>query len=142
MKLIKLKNKLNNIKLNIEIWFTHTFKYPYWDFKSGIKNFWKYRKIIWNDRWYDYFFIIELYKFKLKDNIDNWDKSNYVGSNFTKKRMIVLYNRLNSYLDNLEELQEQYYYYKITKSQYLYFKRKLISKTWNELGRNLNRFWS
>ena len=56
--------------------------------------------------------------------------------------MIVLYNRLNSYLDNLEELQEQYYYYKITKSQYLYFKRKLISKTWNELGRNLNRFWS
>ena len=142
MKLIKLKNKLNNIKLNIGIWFTHNFKYPYLEFKSGIKNFWKYRKIIWDDRWYDYFFIIELYKFKLKDNIDNWDKSNYVGSNFTKKRMIILYNRLNSYLDNLEELQEQYYYKKITKSQYLYFKRKLISKTWNELGRNLSRFWA
>ena len=46
-RLLKLKNKLNGIKFNIEVWFTHTFKYPYWDFESGIKNFWKYRKIIW-----------------------------------------------------------------------------------------------
>ena len=58
---------------------------------------WKYRNIIWKDRWYDYSYIIELLKFKLKDNIKNWDNAHYIGSDFTKKRMIVILKRIEEF---------------------------------------------
>ena len=136
-----LKSKLNDIKCDIGIWFTYIFKYPYWDFKSGIKNFWKYRKIIWNDRWYDYFFIINLIEFKLEDTIKNWDKAHYIGSDFTKGRMIVVLKRIKTFQDNLEELQEKYYSKTITKEKYLKEKNILLEKTWKRFGRNITRFW-
>ena len=34
---------------------------------KGIKNLWKWKKVIWNDRWYDSYFLFKLLKFKLEN---------------------------------------------------------------------------
>lgn len=112
-----------------------------YDIKNGLKNFWNYRSIIWNDRWYDYSYIFKLLEFKLKDTINNWDRAHYVGSEFTQKRMQILLNRIQEYQTNLENLQELYYTKKISKEEYLKLKEKLLNKTWKSFGRNITRFW-
>ena len=109
--------------------------------QNGIKNFWTYRKVIWNDRWYDYQPIFNILEFKLKDTIKNWDKAHYVGSHFTKLRMQINLNRIEEYQVNLENIQELYYLKKIDKKQYIRFKDELLNKTWKSLGRNITRFW-
>lgn len=111
------------------------------DIKVGISNFWKYRKIIWNDRWWDYDFTLKMIRFKLNDNIQNWDKSHYVGFEFTKKRMIVLLKRLDLFEEEIEELQYMYFRMLISKDEYLKRKNIIIHKCWFSLGRNIRRFW-
>lgn len=133
----KFKELLDGIKLEVKERIIHPFK----SIKKGIYNYWIYRKIIWNDRWYDHSFFISLIDFKLQTLIDNWDNSNYIGSNFTKKRIMVIKNRIASYEDNLDELHIQYYDKKLSKSELIDKINKLNEKTWKELGRNLTRFW-
>lgn len=48
--------------------------------KNGIKSFWYWRKIIWNNRWWDYGYLLYLIEHQLRLMADNWDKSHYVGS--------------------------------------------------------------
>ena len=40
------------------------------DIKYGLINLWKYRKIIWNDRDFDHFYLLELVEFKLRNMSD------------------------------------------------------------------------
>lgn len=135
---ISIKDKLEDI----EIWYNNLFIFDIiYNIKNGIKNFWNYRKVIWNDRWYDYQYIFFIIEFKLKDTIKNWDRAHYVGAHFTKLRMQVLLNRIEEYQTNLENLQELYYTKKISKIEYTEQKDKLINKTWKALGRNITRFW-
>lgn len=133
----RFKELLDGINLEIRARIIHPFK----SIKRGIYNYWIYRKIIWNDRWFDHSFFISLIDFKLQTLIDNWDNSNYIGSNFTKKRIMVIKNRIASYEDNLDELYTQYYDKKLSKSELIDKINKLNEKTWKELGRNLIRFW-
>ena len=112
-----------------------------YNIKNGIKNFWTYRKVIWNDRWYDYKHIFNILEFKLKDTIKNWDKAHYIGSHFTKLRMQITLNRIEEYQVNLENIQELYYLKKIDKKEYIRLKDELLNKTWQSLGRNITRFW-
>ena len=37
----------------------------YWDIKGGIRNFWVWRKVIWNDAQFDHSYLYEILKFKL-----------------------------------------------------------------------------
>ena len=134
--------KWKDIKEDIEIWYNNLFIFDiFYNIKHGIKNLWKYKSVIWNDRWYDYQYIFSLLEFKLKDTIKNWDNAHYVGSEFTKKRMQVLLNRIEEYTVNLENLEELYYTKKISKTEYNKRKDDLINKTWKSLGRNITRFW-
>lgn len=112
-----------------------------YNIKRVIKNFWKYKRVIANDRWYDYQFIFNLLEFKLKDNIKNWDNAHYVGSHFTKLRMQVVLNRIEEFQINLENIQEMYYLKKISKEEYKKLKNDLLDKTWKTFGRNITRFW-
>lgn len=130
-----------DIFFEINYFFNKHFSERYYNIKNAIKNYFKYRKVISNDRWYDYQFIFNLLEFKLKDNIKNWDKAHYVGSNFTKLRMQIILNRIEEYQTNLETLQELYYLKKISKEQYLFEKNKLLDKTWKTFGKNITRFW-
>ena len=142
---IKHLENSSNLKLtweDLKFWYNNLYIFDLWyNLKNGIKNIWKYRNIIWKDRWYDYSYIIELLKFKLKDNIKNWDNAHYIGSDFTKKRMIVILKRIEEFDMNLENLQELYYTKKISKLKYSELKRELIMKTWYSLGRNIKKFW-
>ncbi len=134
--------KWKDIKEDIEIWYNNLFIFDiFYNIKHGIKNLWKYKSVIWNDRWYDYQYIFSFLEFKLKDTIKNWDNAHYVGSEFTKKRMQVLLNRIEEYTVNLENLEELYYTKKISKTEYNKRKDDLINKTWKSLGRNITRFW-
>lgn len=137
-----VRMKWKDIKEDIEIWYNNLFIFDiFYNIKHGIKNLWKYKSVIWNDRWYDYQYIFSLLEFKLKDTIKNWDNAHYVGSEFTKKRMQVLLNRIEEYTVNLENLEELYYTKKISKTEYNKRKDDLINKTWKSLGRNITRFW-
>lgn len=79
---------------NIKFFFSGLY-IDYSSIKQGIKNFWKYRKVIWNDRWYDYGFMTDLLEVKLKDMRDNWKYSHYVDS---EKEQEVL-NKLCDLID-------------------------------------------
>ena len=134
-------NKKEDILFEIKYFWNNTILDPIYETKTAITNFWKYRKIIAKDRWWDYQFIFNLLEFKLKDMIKNWDNAHYVGSDFTKKRMQVILNRIEEYQTNLENLQELHYMGKISREEYLVQKNKLIDKTWKTFGRNITRFW-
>lgn len=133
-----IKDKIEGIK----IWYNHLFIFDvYYNIKNGIKNFWKYRNIIWNDRWYDYQYIFSIIEFKLKDTIKNWDNAHYIGSHFTKLRMQIILNRIEEYQANLDNLHELLYKKKISRKEYTELKDELLNKTWKSLGRNITRFW-
>ena len=139
---LKIQMKLNELREDIIYWYNNLFIFIlYYNIKNGIKNLWTYRKVIWNDRWYDYSYIFKLLEFKLKDTIKNWDKAHYIGSEFTKKRMQVLLNRIEEYQTNLENLQELLYKKKLDRKEYLKLKEELLNKTWKSFGRNITRFW-
>lgn len=139
---MKMKNKLKILLEDITYWYNNLFLFNvFYNIKNGLKNLWTYKSVIWNDRWYDYDYIMKILLFKLKYNIENWDKAHYVGSEFTKKRMIVCYNRLEEYNTNLENLQELLFTKKILKCEFKTKRAKLINDTWNSFGRNIQRFW-
>jgi len=71
--------------------------------KIGFQNLWLWRKIIWNDRWWDYSFLDTIVKFKLTQMRDNWDGSHYVGSEIQKE----LLEELVQILDDIEKLEDE-----------------------------------
>lgn len=138
----KKKRIFKNIIEDIKYWYCNLFLFDmFYNIKNGLKNLWTYKSVIWNDRWYDYSYIFKILEFKLEQNIKNWDKAHYVGSEFTKKRMIICFQRIQEYNTNLENLQELLFTKKISKLEYLKQKDKLLNKTWKSFGRNIQRFW-
>ena len=39
----------------------------YYNVKNGIRNLWKWRKVVWNDRPWDYVYIFKALRFKLDE---------------------------------------------------------------------------
>lgn len=115
---------------------------PFYSIIDGIKNFWIYRSLIWNDRWWDHYYLNRFIVRKLETMIDKWDDAHYVGSDFTKKRMIIIKDRIEKYDDIKHELEYDYIVHKkYTNEQYKDEIKKLNNKTWGEFGRNIRRFW-
>ena len=138
----KKKRIFKNIIEDIKYWYNNLIIFVvFYNIKNGLKNLWIYKSIIWNDRWYDYSYIFKILEFKLEQNIKNWNKAHYVGSEFTKKRMIICLQRIQEYNTNLENLQELLFTKKISKLEYLKQKDKLLNRTWKSFGRNIQRFW-
>jgi outer membrane protein assembly factor BamD (BamD/ComL family) len=140
-----MKNKLMELKediiFEVNYFYENNIQIPFISFIQGLKNLWKYKGIVWKDRWWDYEFLINIIIFKLDDMIKNWDDAHYVGSDFTKKRMIVIRNRIASYEDNMESLYKKFSYGKITKEELEKEIEKLNNKTWGALGKNIRKFW-
>lgn len=38
----------------------------YYNVKHGVRNLWYWKKVIWEDRWYDYIFLLDMMRHKLK----------------------------------------------------------------------------
>ena len=58
-----------DIKWKIESWWNNITTCWY-NIKYGIPNFWRWRKIIWNDRDWDQHFLYEVMEFKLRNMAD------------------------------------------------------------------------
>ena len=109
---------------------------------DGINNFWYYRKLIWNDRWWDHAFLTDMIEAKLQNMIDHWDESNSIGYKFTKKRMIVLQKRIKNFDRKIVDLEYDYIVEKkYTFDEYKKESKKIHDETWSQFGRNLHRFW-
>lgn len=68
---------------------------------KGIKNFWKWRKIIWNDRDYDYIFIFRILHFKLSNINERWKNEDYfVGQEKQRKNLETCVNLLDRIINN------------------------------------------
>jgi hypothetical protein len=70
--------------------------------KTGIKNCLRFRKDVWEFRWWDYYFLHNTLKNRLEYMFENWDSANYVGSDKEKARLEKLINILNE-IDRLED---------------------------------------
>jgi hypothetical protein len=92
----ELKNKsrkrtyLEDIKFETSWYLSEYIVQPYRSIKNGIKNYWKYRKIIWEDHWWDHMYLQNIIEFKLQDMYNNWDKSYSCNSDDLKTEIKVL----------------------------------------------------
>jgi len=112
-KLEEIKNKIfyffRNIRSNIRT------------FYIGVKNIWKWKKIIYNDRWWDYHFLHEILKFKLEDMEKNWSDSHYVNFEEDQKEIHDLVELLKT-IDEKDDMTED------ISAIYEEFGHKLFSK--------------
>lgn len=70
-------------------------KYPILNVFTGFSNFYKYRKVIWNDRWWDYHFMTELLYCKIQDMYNNWDNSTGLDSDVEKEILFKMLKKLD-----------------------------------------------
>jgi len=57
---------------------------------TSVGNLWRFAKVVWRFRWYDFSYQEEVIDKMLAICEDNWDNSHYVGASFTKKRIRVV----------------------------------------------------
>jgi len=116
-----MKNKFidffSYIKEEIEFYFKYNIKYPYINIKIGLSNFWKYKSIIWNDRWYDYSFFNDLVLFKLKDMNEHWCKDTYGENDYKQKEILEKSIKL---LEEIKVLEDSNDYEDLNKSALKY----------------------
>ncbi len=94
-------SKWDTIKFEISYFFSNI-QTNYYSFLKGVSNLWRWREIIWNDRWYDHSFLHTMLKFKLTDMRDNWKDAHYVGAEYEEKdlkEIVELFEKI----DYLEE---------------------------------------
>lgn len=124
-------------------WFRHYVRYPFLEVVYGIQNFWKFRKIIYRDRWFDHSFIIDLLVFKLEDMEKHWVKDTiHEGDSFEKGRLRIIISRLKNFEEESETLMYDYVVHKrYSKEEYKRLRNDLIKKTFLVFGKNIHRFW-
>lgn len=149
---LSIKEKLNDIFEDIDIQ-VNSWRSSIKGFFIGLYNFWKFRKIIFRDRFWDYSFLVEMIVFKLKDMEDNWVKNtHYEGDKFTKGRITVLRKRIESLEENIQEIEERYMSYfsthEVTDEERLRIYKSmrkeiqiLTDEAYKTLGRNIRKFW-
>lgn len=90
-----------NTKFEI-LYFFQEQKYKIRKIQRGFENFWKYKSIIWNDRWYDYDFLVRIIEYKIKDMESHWGvDTHYVDDEVEKK----LLQELSDILKQIEIIE-------------------------------------
>jgi len=97
-------NIKEDVLFNIEWYYDHYIKQPYRTFETGIKNLWLWKRIIWNDRWWDYSFLDTIILFKLKDMSKHWVKDTHYINDECDKKII---DKLISLLEEIQELEDE-----------------------------------
>ena len=77
-------------------------KRTFYNIKNGIQNFWYWREVIWNDRWWDYAFFNIIIKHKLKSMEAKWNRSYSVWALETKSTITYAIE----ILDEIERLED------------------------------------
>lgn len=124
-------------------WWDSTGKYTHLDFIQGIKNLFKWFKIVWNDRDFDYVFILYVLKFKLDNTANNIEKySRHVGNERDVQRIRLCVRLLDKIKDVYYETEYQNYYdsdFNIRTAEDL-FSQLLEKANKNELKQYLNKY--
>lgn len=102
--------KLERIYWSIYRWFKWDFKHIPSDVKQGIVNLYKWRKVTWKDRDWDYYFILEPMKFKMKNTLRCLEK---YGEDGRKTKYLKLCISLIEKLQKEQYLNEWFEYCKI-----------------------------
>ena len=114
----------------IDIWVHRTFggfiDFFRYDLKAGLQNFWRYKKVIWRHRWYDYSFADDVVAELYKDRVENWHKNHYVNGDKDEvelKIIVELFKRLEDaeYLvvrDDPEDKIRKEIYQRIARKRY------------------------
>lgn len=82
--------------------------------KYGIKNFWKYKSIIWYDRDWDYCFLLELVQFKLEQMSElqyKYGNSVYadkIGDELKRTAGLIKLLKNGNFFKNHDELDKKY----------------------------------
>lgn len=101
--------------------------------RTGLLNFWKWRKIIYNDRWYDYEFLLDVMEFKLVDMEKNWVvNTHHVGDEKTKLSLQEIIEDLRNYRYLSDEAATKEEKIKSDMSRKKFF---------DNLGDKLEEFW-
>jgi hypothetical protein len=98
-----------DLKFEIIYWWENSIIYPIKSFLKGIDNLWRWRKIIWKDRWWDYYYLLEILRFKLKDMEEHWGKdTHYVKDYEEKESLKKLIEDLEWMIDDTNEFEDGY----------------------------------
>jgi len=130
-----LKRMLFNIKFEIESFFDYYVLRPWHTFNVCVSNLWKYKKIICQDRWWDYSFMLNLLHFKLKDMYDNWGvRTHYIGDYDDKELLGDMLEDLEWMLDDENELR-------YSSQEYEKEYKRRSKRFWGRMDRHHRKFW-
>ena len=85
----------------------------FYNIKNGLRNFWKWRKVVWNDRPWDYVYIFKALRFKLNETQRCIDGT-FVGSDEEAAKIRSLIDAIDRILEDdyvkeeYEEMDEKY----------------------------------
>ena len=65
----------------------HFFRYDLW---IGLKNFWRYKKVIWRHRWWDYAYADDVIHELYKERADNWKHSHHVNGDKEEAELKII----------------------------------------------------
>lgn len=92
-------------------------------FFNGLYNFWKYRKMIYNDRWWDYAFLNYMLQAKLTDMRDNWKDSHYENCEEEYKTLCELCSLLDKMIEDSDD--------EVSKNEFFDLLRDNYFKLWD-----------
>lgn len=78
----------------------------FYNMKNGIRNFWKWRKVVWNDRPWDYVYIFKALRFKL-DETQKCIDGTFVGSEEEANKLRKLIATIDRILED-DYVKEEY----------------------------------
>jgi hypothetical protein len=55
-------------------------KDSYRNIKYGLRNFWFWKEVIWNDRWFDFVYMLQIMEKKFEQMEKGWDNAHYLDS--------------------------------------------------------------
>lgn len=132
LKGTKLSRAWDDIKYEIDWNWNHYVSSPLRSLKQGTANLKMYRSLIWNDRWWDYSFFMQLIEFKLKRMEEHWGKdTHYIGDQDEK-------DTLKKLIEDLEWLNnDEHEFTKDYEDEY----KKRSRSFFGRLDRNHRKFW-
>lgn len=123
----------NDIKFEIEYFWNNSIVYPIKRFIYGIKNFGRWSSIVYNDRWWDYEFLLDVILFKLKDMESHW------GVDTNAEKDYEIRDILRTLIQDLEEAIKLHN--EAVTVEEIRLAKKAMTKFFSKLDRHLIKFW-
>jgi len=100
-----MKKFIEDIKFEIDYFWNNSIMYPIRRFLRGIRNFWYFRKEIWEFAWWDYSYFNNLQRKALKE----YQRLHKEGYHCDSWNQHLIATRAVEILDEIEDIEENYY---------------------------------